>query len=85
MQDFVVRIRGILFNGADDHVWCDEASDVVDVTVSIVAHDPFAQPQDLRHPKIVFQILFDLVSTTAADCGLDSADTVRSSKRSRLH
>ena len=58
LQDFVVCVGGIFFDRADDHVWSDEARDVVDVTVSVVSNDSFAQPQDLC-------LLRDSLSSTA--------------------
>src|SRR5437868_12538137 len=60
---FVVGVVRVLFDSAHDHIWSNEASDVVDMSVSVVADNALAQPQHLCDSEIIFQNLFDLAST----------------------
>src|SRR5215208_7357752 len=44
LQDFIVGILRIVFQGAHDHVWSNEAGNIVDMPVSVVADNSFTQP-----------------------------------------
>ena len=54
LQYFIVGVGRIIFAGAHDNVWRNEASDVVDMPVSVVSKDTLAEPQDLCYSEIVF-------------------------------
>ena len=57
--------RRIVLDHRDDRVGLDEAGQVVDVAVGVVAHDAVAEPEDLRHAEEVAQVALDLRSRRA--------------------
>ena len=44
LEDLVVVVLRVIFDGGDDRVGVDEAGEVVDVAVGVVAGDSFAEP-----------------------------------------
>ncbi len=59
-QDGVVHIGGIVFEDGDDGVGRDEAREVVDVAVGVVAGDSVAEPQHVGHAEIGAQVILDV-------------------------
>ncbi len=57
-QGFVIHIFRIVLDHGDDRIWSDEAGEVVDVTVGIVAEDAFAEPDRVRCTEVVGEELF---------------------------
>src|SRR5208282_4377504 len=58
MQGRVIFALLILLNHRDHSIRSDEAGDVIDVAVSVVAGDPAIKPDDGRRTKIVGEQLF---------------------------
>ena len=62
MRGLVVVVVWIVANGNDDGRGTDEAGDLVDVTVGVVASDLAAgEPQDFFRAEVVAEIPFDVV------------------------
>lgn len=61
LQGFVVLIPGVLFDDGDDGVGRDEAREVVDMTVGVIADNAFTEPDDIINTIIVTKIAFYLV------------------------
>src|SRR5262245_1361239 len=59
-QNSVIFVPGIVFDHCDDRVRRDEPRQVINVPIGVVADYTVAQPQDVRGPEVVFQILLDL-------------------------
>ncbi len=47
----------------------DEAGEVVDVAVGVVADDAFAEPENLLHAEVVAQVGLDFLLRRDSDCG----------------
>ena len=59
-QDGVVHVGGIVLDDGDDSVGGDEAREVVDVPVGVVAGDSVAEPQHVGHAEIGAQVILDV-------------------------
>src|SRR2546422_4294328 len=58
----VVRIVRVRLPAQYDRAGIDEATQIVHMAVGIVARDSLAEPQDVRHAKLVAQDRFDLAA-----------------------
>src|SRR5262249_1329560 len=63
LQRFVVFILGIVFDYGDNGSWTDKPSQVVDVTVRVVASDATAEPEDFARPQILGKDLFVILAS----------------------
>ena len=61
-QNFVVLIRGVVFECADDRVRIDKSRNVVDMAVGVVARDALAEPNEMTHAQRISEMLFDLAA-----------------------
>ena len=73
LQIFLEQLRNCASAGSSSTtvtmvVGIDEAGQVVNVAVGVVADDAFAQPEDLVHAEVIAQICLDLRSWS--ECGL---------------
>ena len=59
-QRLVVLVPRVVLDDGDDRVLLDEAGEVVDVAVGVVADDAVAEPEDVADAEVVAQILLDL-------------------------
>ena len=59
LQDRVVRIALVGLDPDRDRALVDEAREVVDVAVGVVALDAFAEPDDVLLPVVVAQVFLD--------------------------
>lgn len=60
LQHIEVFVPTVVFYCGDNSVRRDEATEVINVAVGVVAHDSVAQPNDIINTVIVFKILFYL-------------------------
>ena len=60
LKDFVIHVGGIVLDDGDDRVGRDEAREVVDVSVGVVAGDAVAEPQHVGHAEIGAQVILDV-------------------------
>ena len=60
LQHIVVFVPTVVFYCGDNSVRRDEATEVINVAVGVVAHDSVAQPNDIINTVIVSKILFYL-------------------------
>src|SRR5204863_506878 len=44
----------------DDRGWIDEPGEIVDMTISIVSHDAFAEPEQIRNAEVIPKKSFEL-------------------------
>ena len=56
----VVLVVGVLFDGGEDGVFADEAGDVVDVAVGVVAGAAFVEPDGLVDAEVVVEGLLEI-------------------------
>ena len=54
----MVRIFGIRFDHGDDGIFRDEASQVVDVAVSVIAENAASQPDGVRRAEVIGKRFF---------------------------
>lgn len=58
-ERFVIGVFGVLFGGEDDLGGGDEAGEVVDVAIGVVAFDAAGEPADVGLAVVVFEVLLD--------------------------
>src|SRR2546426_1219103 len=63
----VVRIVRVRLPAQYDRAGIDEATQIVHMAVGIVARDSLAEPQDVRHAKLVAQYRFDIAEPEPGD------------------
>ena len=61
----VVDVTGVRLGGCHDRAWSDEAGDVVDMSMGVVACDTSAQPDDRIHAEMVVEHTFHVVPSQA--------------------
>jgi hypothetical protein len=59
LEWFVIGILRIFLQHGHDHIGRNKAGNIVNMTVSIVAFDSVAQPDNSRDPEVISQRLFD--------------------------
>jgi hypothetical protein len=59
LEGLEIRVVLVFFDGGDDGGRADEAGDVIDMAVGIVALDAVAEPEDGFHPECVAEFFFD--------------------------
>ena len=70
-QQRVVRVARVVLDDGHHRRRRDEARQVVDVAVGVVADDAVAEPQDVPRAEVVAQMLLDLGARRGADCDSD--------------
>ena len=71
LERLVVFVGRVVLDHRDDGALVDEAGEVVDVAVGVVARDAVAQPEDLGDAEVVAEVALDLARGRAADCDWD--------------
>jgi len=73
-EGLVVGVSGVGLNGGDDGFRGDEAGDVVDVAVGVVAGDAAVEPEDLVNAEVVGENLLKLLTGESGVALLDLAE-----------
>src|SRR5260370_4956667 len=58
----MVFVAGVAVDAGEDYVFADEAGDVVDVGVSVVAGAALVEPEDLFDAEVVVEGLFQVLA-----------------------
>ena len=70
----VVLVVRVCLNGSDDCIGADEAGDVVDVAVGVVAGDAAVHPEHLVDAEVVAEDALQLIAAEAGVALLDLAE-----------
>ena len=69
LQETVIGVGRILLNHSDHGPRIREPSDIIDMPIGVITNDSIAQPENMAHPQVIPQLLFNLLPIFPLDGG----------------